>query len=176
MYDLLSNSSSTVQLREFENVSMAGLSHLPPQTPVGNGREQKRHLFAYTPSNIGNSRFGFELQSSKQSDSDSDSMCSLGPPTPGSNQGISQQASTNFSQEDWSKRSSFGKKFLALDMAKVAEVDDTFVVAETEFEGSTHSADEFKELILNTNFIINKNSSFGKREKRPVVMFVRGDN
>ena len=47
-------------------------------------------------------------------------------------------------------------------MAKVAKVDDTFVVAETEFEGSTNSADEFKNLILNTNLIINKDCSFGK--------------
>lgn len=41
-------------------------------------------------------------------------------------------------------------------MDLVAEVDDTVVVNETEFEGSTISADEFKELLLNTNMIINK--------------------
>jgi len=41
-------------------------------------------------------------------------------------------------------------------MDKVAEVDDTIIVAETEFEESTHSADEFKKHILNTNLIINK--------------------
>ena len=51
-------------------------------------------------------------------------------------------------------------------MDKVAEVDDTVIVAETEFEESTHSADEFKEHILNTNLIINKRSSSSFRSSR----------
>ena len=59
-----------------------------------------------------------------------------------------------------------GKPFLRLDMDKVAEVDDTVIVAETEFEESTHSADEFKEHILNTNLIINKRSSSSFRSSR----------
>ena len=41
-------------------------------------------------------------------------------------------------------------------MKKIAKVDDTFVVAENEFEDDTRSADSFKERILNTNLIIDK--------------------
>ena len=49
------------------------------------------------------------------------------------------------------------RKFsLKLDMNKVAKVDDTFIVKETDFEEDTLSADEFKERLLNTNLIIHK--------------------
>ena len=48
-------------------------------------------------------------------------------------------------------------KKLSLDMNKVAQVDDTFIVMETtDFDEDCRSADSFKERILNTNLIINK--------------------
>ena len=60
-----------------------------------------------------------------------------------------------------------GKKFLKLDMDKVAEVDDMVILNENEFEESTISADEYKEELLKTNLIINKrSSSFGGSAKR----------
>ena len=106
----------------------------------------------------------------------------------------SNQASTNFSQgENNSKftfsassekgsvgvgpgktltRMSKGKtvngKRISLDLKKVAQFEDSVVVRETEFEEDCQSADEFAEQILNTNLIINKQStSFGKKQQRP---------
>ena len=55
-------------------------------------------------------------------------------------------------------------------MHKVAQVDDTIIVLETSFEDDCRSADSFKERILNTNLIINKQkrTSFGSGwEARP---------
>ena len=77
-------------------------------------------------------------------------MCSLNILSPKTKERSSFVESTNNSLEF------NGKNFLQLDMLKVADVDDTFIVKETEFEEDTMSADEFKERILNTNLIIHK--------------------
>ena len=79
-------------------------------------------------------------------------MCSL--PMSLSDQSTSQQAFTSFFPEIPRSKSSFGgskvllnlngKPYLHLDMNKVAEVDDTIVVVETELDEDSKSADEFK--------------------------------
>ena len=83
-------------------------------------------------------------------------MCSLNILSPKTKERSSFVESTNNSLEFDANISGNGRKFLQLDMLKVADVDDTFIVKETEFEEDTMSADEFKERILNTNLIIHK--------------------
>ena len=50
-------------------------------------------------------------------------------------------------------------------MKKVALVDDTFVVPETEFDEDTRSADSFKNRILNTKLIIDKTRTSFKSQR-----------
>ena len=100
-------------------------------------------------------------------------MCSLpicSPSSAAENSSSHLGASTNISQATSCQGSRPpNKKLLSLDMNKVAQVDDTFVVLETaDFEEDCRSADSFKERILNTNLIINKQkrTSFGAGSSR----------
>ena len=158
-------------MTDFKNVSMAGLSRFDTSA------KKMKHLCSYTPSTnrsmVSNS--AEEPNDAKitllhcHSDS-SISMYSLpecSSPTLGKNHSF-QEISKNLSQEEieihtgschhQTLRGGLKKPLmrLSLDMKKVAEVDDTFIVLETDFDEDCQSADEFKERILNTNLIINK--------------------
>ena len=129
------------------------------------GRKTK-HLVAMTPSRAGSLKSyqqGFNLQQSNFSE-DSISMCSLPFIQSPSNMDVRSNFRSFLEQttdeHSGEVNSIQGKKTrLSLDMSKLDDIDDTFVVPPC-FDEDTQSADDFKESILNTNLIINR-KSFG---------------
>ena len=126
------------------------------------GRKTK-HLVAMTPSTKSYQQ-GFNLQQSNFSE-DSISMCSLPFIQSPSNMDVRSnfrsflEQTTDEHSGEVNSRQGGKKTRLSLDMSKLDDIDDTFVVPPC-FDEDTQSADEFKESILNTNLIINR-KSFG---------------
>ena len=138
----------------FDAYSMASL----PEFTVGvdTSTSKKGGNFCYTPSN--KSQLRVKMMSNSFAADDSMSMCSAPKfsPCSSNNSRVSSSEQPQKQTTDKSGAADNGKMPPQLNMKKIAKVDDTFVVAENEFEDDTRSADSFKERILNTNLIIDK--------------------